>query len=185
MLQRLRHGAGSEEGFTLIELLVVILIIGILAAVAIPTFLNQTSKAYDANAKSLVQTAETADVTYFTDNGTYAAATAAAANDPLVNVEQTLAPANTACPTTFSPSTASTPCGLTAEAPATDVFGATLTGGELNTNSFDVQVTAATGVQYAIVRDVDGSIQKTCKVPSTKNTGGCGNVNSSTLDGTW
>ena len=59
----------GERGFTLIELLVVILIIGILAAIAIPSFLNQTSKAYDASAKELARTALTTGLTYGTDNG--------------------------------------------------------------------------------------------------------------------
>src|ERR1700685_2417165 len=76
MLNRLRQRSGEEGGFTLIELLVVILIIGILAAIAIPSFLNQKGKAYDASAKELARTAETTAKTYATDHeGGYAGLT--------------------------------------------------------------------------------------------------------------
>jgi len=61
----------GEKGFTLIELLVVIIIIAILAAIAIPTFLGQRSKAQDASAKSLVRNAMTAMESAYVDSRTY------------------------------------------------------------------------------------------------------------------
>ena len=92
MSQRLRHRAEGQEGFTLIELLVVILIIGILAAIAIPAFLNQRGKAYDAATKTQLRTAQTAEETYSTDNGVFTAAnTGNGSTDPLVKIEPALA----------------------------------------------------------------------------------------------
>src|SRR3954449_13424234 len=69
MLSKLRERSQGESGFTLVELLVVMLILGLLAAIAIPAFFNQRDKARDASAKEAVRTAETAMETYATDNG--------------------------------------------------------------------------------------------------------------------
>jgi type IV pilus assembly protein PilA len=95
-LQNLRAKVGarlngdSEAGFTLIELLVVMLILGILAAIALPAFFNQKDKAGDAKAKEYAHSAQVAMETYSTDNGgSYAGAELA----DLVAIEPTLSSA--------------------------------------------------------------------------------------------
>ncbi len=80
MLSRIRKTIDErDEGFTLIELLVVMIIIGILAAIAIPVFLNQRNSGYDAGTKSDVKNGSTAEETFFTDNNLYTSNGAGAA----------------------------------------------------------------------------------------------------------
>jgi type IV pilus assembly protein PilA len=134
MLHALRRRVGDERGFTLIELLVVILIIGILAAIAIPSFLSQKDKASDASAKSYVRNLQTAEETYFTDNNAYAPNVAA-----LVAIEPTLS---------------DYPTGNAAD------VSASTTGG----NDFTVSAKSkgATAVVYTITRTNTGSTARTC-----------------------
>jgi type IV pilus assembly protein PilA len=139
MLYNLRQRSKEEGGFTLIELLVVILIIGILAAIAIPSFINQKGKANDASAKTQARTLQTAAETAATDNnGSYAEVTVA----KLKEVEPTLKDETSAKPTV--------PVEKKAE-------------------EYEVQSEAkSTGDKYKIARSSEGIITRTCE-PENKN----------------
>ena len=98
MIARIQKSMNKQdEGFTLIELLVVIIIIGILAAIAIPTFLNQRKKATESGMKSDLRSIANEMESVYTDSQVYPAATQAAAGadvavtgGPNVKVSDTL-----------------------------------------------------------------------------------------------
>ena len=71
MIKQLMEARDNEEGFTLIELLVVIIIVGILAAIAIPVFLNQRNKGFDSAVRSDLRNSATAQETWLTDGAGY------------------------------------------------------------------------------------------------------------------
>jgi type IV pilus assembly protein PilA len=129
MINRLRVRAQSESGFTLVELLVVMLILGLLAAIAIPAFFNQRTKAQDSEAKATVKTAQTAIETYATDNnGAYTGATRA----NLKTIEPTLSSASTGANAITTLTVAANSYTLTVTSESTNTFSiARATNGSL------------------------------------------------------
>ncbi len=140
---RLREGSKDAGGFSLIELLVVVLIIGVLAAIAIPAFAGQKGKAVGAQAKELVRTAQTTTESLAIDNnGEYKAV-----SPPELNRYEKTIP--------IVPSTNS----------------AYLSGAEGGPSSYRLTATATDGTEFTISRSATGEVSRTCASPRTKT--GC------------
>jgi type IV pilus assembly protein PilA len=149
MLHSLRQRTSDEGGFTLIELLVVILIIGILAAIAIPALLSQKGKAYDSSAKTLAQTSQTAAETFATENGGLYSFT-------LPKELNTIEPSINYTKTT--------------EAELTEAKG------EETNKGYKIKVVAqSTGDEFILVRKENGEVEHKCK---SANAGCPGHTNS-------
>ena len=146
---RLGRHVGDASGFSLIELLVVILIIGVLAAIAIPSFLNSKGKAVDSQAKELVRTAETTAETIAAGNdGSYEKVS----KTELRSEEPSLL---------FTKS-------------ETAAYISSVTSAR---SEYSITATATNGDEFTIVKNASGAITRGCASPISKK--GCAGMSES------
>jgi prepilin-type N-terminal cleavage/methylation domain-containing protein len=134
----------DERGFTIIELLLVILVIGILSAIAIPSFLSSKGKALDVQAKELVRTAETTAETVAAGNsGNYEKVTAGELNkeEPSIRI-------------------------------LASTGQAYLSGASASKTGYSLTVTATDGNEFTISKNATGDVTRQCVSTVLKN--GCG-----------
>lgn len=175
-IQRLRSRLQREEGFTLIELLVVMLIIGILAAIAIPTFLNQKGKANDTQAKSMAKTAQTALETFDTDFSTYNCTANGNTCDQELNKIEATVP-NAYVTNTLSPCVTDA-AGWTGPITKANPLAPACTPVAPGSLSYQITVQApSTNDVFIINRATDGTTTYPCWVPLGQNTAGCPGAN--------
>jgi type IV pilus assembly protein PilA len=140
---QLRRRAQDASGFMLTELLVVVLIIGILAAIAVPSFLGHKSKAIDTQAKTLARTAQMAAETIATEhNGLYENVSTL----ELKKVEASIRIAGS----------------------TTDAYVSAASGGK---TSYAVTAKATNGDEFTVTRNASGEVTRTCSSPLLKT--GC------------
>jgi type IV pilus assembly protein PilA len=167
-LQNLRARLGarlsgdSEAGFTLIELLVVMLILGILAAIALPAFFNQRDKAGDSKAKENAHSAQVAMETYATEHGgSYEGATEAELN----KIEPTIKAGTVGNPKAT---------------PAVAAVEGIVTSGT-NGSGYTIESVSSTGNVFKI-KNAAGTMTFTCTAPGS---GGCPAAAEGASEGDW